>query len=208
METTNQTSFIPHRGLTPEDRPKSSSGGGLLTVIAVMILIISGAFYGASVGYRHYLTNQIEGPCQQISADTTRCGLRQTVEKERSAIEERTLLEIKRLDTKLKLAGSIVEAHNTISPVFALLKDYTLKSIRYTQFAFASKNTINISGRASSYEDIALQSDVFNGQKNKTIESFIFSDLDLDGQGNVTFKLTMVLTPDAISYIKTFQPTL
>ena len=55
-----------------------------------------------------------------------------------------------------------------------------------------------MSGQARNYAYVALQSDVLG--KNKYIPQHIFSDLNLDGSGNVTFNLFAVISPTLLSY--------
>ena len=53
-------------------------------------------------------------------------------------------------------------------------------------------------GQARNYSYVALQSDILGN--NKYVSQHIFSDLNLDGSGNVTFNLSAVINPSLLSY--------
>ena len=86
-----------------------------------------------------------------------------------------------------------------------------MKSVRFTKFNYgleASKNSpkislikIKMSGVASGYRAIALQSDLF--AKNKNLIDPVFSNLTLDENANVLFDLDFSVDPSFINYKQT-----
>ena len=53
-------------------------------------------------------------------------------------------------------------------------------------------------GWAKSFNEVALQSDSFAGEK--FIQEPIFSDINLDESGNILFSFSAILDPSLISY--------
>ena len=198
-----ETSFIPKRPLDASmiERPKSSRSFGLLNVIAFFILLASLIFYGGSWFYKKVLTDEINRPCEPAAGNSQvqRCGLIASLERERQNLDQDTILLFQRLDHKFKIASDILDSHLDLLPVFQLLEELTLPSIYYNSFSFNADKGITMEGKAISYEDIAVQTQIFSADKGR-IQSFIFSDLDTDKDGVVIFKLTMILEPAVISY--------
>ena len=197
--SSSPTSFIPKAALTKNERPRSSSSN-LLLVIAVIVLLISAAIYGGAFAYRGILRAEIDRPCTADGTGVLRCGLKASVERERQNIDQNTITQLQRLDSKLEVAERVIVDHETILPLFSLLEELTLPTISYKTFAYSTEG-VTIAGTATSYEDIAVQTQVFSAEKRR-IQSFIFSDLNLDGSGLVTFKLTLTPDPSVVKQIK------
>ena len=62
---------------------------------------------------------------------------------------------------------------------------------------------IDLRGIAKSYEGVALQSiELANEMTNgRLIENFVFSDVNADSLGNVSFSLKLTLDPALFSYV-------
>lgn len=200
MDRETQTSFIPKAALTRnmESAPRSVS---FFTVIAIFILFLSVVFWGGTFGYRQILRNRIDAPCSErstVTGNEQSCGLKESINRERQNLDQATTVFLKRLSDKLLIGNELVRTHQTVLPLLTMLEELTLPSIYYTRFAYNNK-TITIEGRASSYEDIAVQTQVL-GRDRGRIKSFIFSDLDLDSFGNVIFRLILNVEPEVISY--------
>jgi hypothetical protein len=194
-----QTSFVPKQESFVKQAPKQVASMGLFVTVSGLILAISLVFFAGAYAYKTILYNEINAPCGQAnSAGDQKCGLLASVQIERQNLNPDRLMAYRRLDAKMKIAKDIIEKHNTLIPLFNLLATSTLKTIRYTKFEYNDKNGINLAGIASSYEDIAVQSKIFN--QIKQIKSFMFSDLDLNDKGYVSFKLVLTLDPSIISY--------
>ncbi len=122
-----------------------------------------------------------------------------------NAIDTQFLDEVKELNTRIIAADAVMDKHISVSPLFEVLGNLTLKSVRYTSFEYVvnQKDTgeeilVTMNGLAKSYTSIALQSDAFS--QNKNIEDPIFSGLSLDDKGNVRFVLTFSVKPEFIKY--------
>lgn len=199
MATTFQTtpSFIPKSTL---DRPTDSkvSSIGLLFVISLLVLLISAVILGGTMLYKSLLDNEINAPCSSTGDSSSRCGLKATVEREQKNIDQLTIQALERLDKKLGAVGKLVDQHKDLLRVFRLLESQTLPTIGYSSFAYTPEN-ITLDGQARTFEDVAVQSQVFTeAKRNNQLKEFMFSDLDQDESGKVKFKLTLVINPSLI----------
>lgn len=201
MDKETQTSFIPKTVLSRSAgvMPQTIS---LSTVVSVLVFILSFALWGGTYAYKRLLDRFINAPCAGTAAASVvsaqSCGLRASIVRARQDLDQATTVYLKRLNDKLLIGQELVNSHRTLLPVFAMLEELTLPSVYYTRFSLVDK-TATIEGRASSYEDIAVQTQVFARNQGR-IKSFIFSDLDLDGFGNVVFKLVLNVEPELISH--------
>jgi hypothetical protein len=86
-----------------------------------------------------------------------------------------------------------------------------MESVRNTKFSYdlgtdANANIdIKMSGMATGYRSVALQSDLF--AQNKNIIDPVFSNLTLDNSGNVLFDLEFSVNPAFVNYKQTLLTT-
>lgn len=205
----NQISFIPKQVLTKQVSNRRE-GVGLFSVIAIVALIVSLGFLGATYFYRYILLDEINRKCPDTpstgeEALTRGCGLLAAIAKlEKSLNDEQVLLKrIERLDNKIKKANEIVVNHNTVLPIFDILQKLTLETVGYSSFSYDG-TTIKLSGKARSYESIALQSKKFSESLNE-IKSFVFSGLSVGEDDSVSFQLTLTIDPGLLLYSKTIS---
>jgi hypothetical protein len=125
------------------------------------------------------------------------------------------------LDKRLRASTEILASHIAISPVFEALSAITMKTIRYTDFSYRlaeestttnttprapqaskeSKMVITMSGVATGYRAIALQSDLFaTKDEGKHFINPVFSNLTLNENGNVVFDLEFSVDPAFVNY--------
>lgn len=202
MDKELSTSFIPRQSLVKKFEP-ARQPVSIVALVSILIFLISLAVYGGVFFYDRYLEQTINAPCPSDDPTSTGgCGLVASIDRVQRATDEKLLLEFQRLDAKLREADKLLKDHSDIVKLLDNIGQLTLKSIRYKRFEFKGA-TITVDGVASSYEDIALQSKVLTSQP--TIKSFIFSDLNLDDRGNVTFKLSATIDPAVTNYAATNQ---
>ena len=204
MDNKLSTSFIPKQTMSPNLRERREPLG-LVMLVSVIIFAVSLIYFAGVFGYRFYVYNQINRPCPAGGESTQSCGLRESLEREKRDFQYENLARLKRLDTKLKNGSTVLTNHQTIGPLFEQLSKVTAHNVQFNDFKF-SKNMVEASGIASSYEDVAYQSKIFTSEVAKTgeerkITAFSFSDFDLDGKGNVVFKLTLTVDPSLLSFI-------
>ena len=108
------------------------------------------------------------------------------------------------LDKQLKAASEILSKHSTVIPIFEVLEQLTMKTVRFTRFSYSLGTEekliikVKMSGVAIGYRSIALQSDLF--AKNKNLIDPVFSNLTLDNSGNVVFDLEFSVDPNFVNY--------
>ncbi len=184
MDTTFQTSFIPKTPVTEKIGPKK--GGTSLFVFLATIIFF--AALAAAIGvyfYKSILINEVASAQEQLALAE-------------AAFEPTFISTIQDLDRRIESANLILENHITVSPIFDALEGLTLKSIRYTKFAYefttdGKKSVIvRMGGESDSYQSIALQSDLY--QENKNIQDPVFSNLNLDDtSGKINFDLAFTI---------------
>jgi len=196
-----RVSFIPKQVLTAEPvRVHRVAAPNLFLVLAVVLLVVCLLFYGGAALYKFLLGRQINQPCEEIGSaenQVVRCGLLASVEREEKNLNRDTILLLQRVDKKFRLAAELSQNHVDILPVFRLLERLTLPTISYTKFNFDGPQ-LKLAGRATKYEDLAVQGDVF--AKEPGIKEFVFSELDLNARGEVVFELQLSINQSVFSY--------
>lgn len=189
MESEFKTSFIPKKPIVEEkfERPRSV---GLLSFLGTVIFIASLISAGAVYFYKVSLGSQVKSKGNMLK-----------VAEER--FDSNLVEEMQKLDRRINSSREILSSHVIISPIFNTLQEYTLKSISFTKFSYSFdpiENRVNVemSGKATGYDAIALQSDAFI--KNRYIKDPIFSNLNLDDKGKVAFDLIFYVDPTFINF--------
>ena len=198
MEKDIQSSFIPKQVLQSGPRAVNQPIG-LFLLLSLVVFIIALIFLGGAYGYRFWLSDEINHSCPSESDDIEGCGLLASLERRRESLRQDSILGFELLDKQLRLASEIMERHQTLLPVLRFLENETLQSIKFTSFN-QTGTTLDLKGVARSYEGVALQSNELAG--NRLIESFVFSDVNADTLGNVSFSLKLTLVPSLFSYVK------
>jgi len=196
MEQNFQTSFIPKRPVVPESSSRTHSVS-LVSLIAIlafvtMLLATSGLFL-----YQKSLARGIgEMDANLIAA--------------KNRFEPARLVELERLDRRLTAAREVLGKHISVSPIFQALGGITMKTVRYTRFEYSLGTVekpeihVKLSGMAVGYRAVALQSDLF--AKNKNFIEPVFSNLNLDENGNVLFDLNFTVDPAFVNYGQMISP--
>jgi len=189
MDKEFQTSFIPKKTVI-EGPKKVKSGGGIVNLFSFIIFIASLLSVGGAYLYRESVKTNIEEYKKSLAIA-------------KNQFEPSLITELQILDKRLNAATAILDQHVAVSPIFELLQDSTLPTVRYSDFTYdidSKTNLVNVEmkGEAKGYNFIALQADLFN--ENKFIKNPIFSDLVLDQNGNVDFNLTFSVDKSLVSY--------
>jgi hypothetical protein len=193
MEPNFQTSFIPKKPIVDERVPMARPVGVLLIAsifILFTVLLATGGLYF----YKGIVTKNLADQQANLTLAQNR-------------FEPSKITELQTLDKRLRASTEILSKHISITPIFTVLQDLTMKSVRYTKFSYDVGTGQNItvdvkmSGQAIGYRSIALQSDLF--AQNKNIIDPIFSNLTLDNSGNVIFDLEFSVDPGFVNYKQT-----
>jgi len=191
MDTKFQTSFIPKKSLneaTSHSRPESV---GVFLIIGIIIFILGLAAAGGVFAYKKILIKSIAEMNSRLA-------------QAKNSFEPESIESWNRLNKRIEAAKKLLVAHTVVSPVFELLENDTLATVKFTSFAYDSRDNgtsfISLAGEAKNFSSIALQSDIL-GQE-KYIKNPVFSDLNPDQSGNIVFKFSGSLDPNLISYKK------
>jgi hypothetical protein len=189
MDKEFQTSFIPKKTVI-ESPKKIRSGGGVVNLISFIVFLASLIAAGGAYFYRESVKTNIEEYKRSLAIA-------------KNQFEPSLITELQILDKRLNAATTILDKHIAVSPIFVLLEEVTLPTVRYSDFSYevdTATNLVNVTmkGEAKGYNFIALQADLFDD--NKFIKNPIFSDFVLDQTGNIDFNLTFSVDKSLVSY--------
>jgi hypothetical protein len=194
MEQNFQTSFIPKKSIVKERviMPQSVS---FLSIISIFILFSVVIGTGGLYFYKGILAKNITQ-------------MDNTLNLARNRFEPAKITEIQVLDNRLKAANDILAHHVAVTPIFLALQQATMKTVRFTSFKYTlptdgSKIAIKMTGIAVNYRSVALQEELF--AKNKNFIEPVFSNLQLDNVGSVSFELNFFVDPSFVNYKQTLE---
>lgn len=189
MENKFQTSFIPKREFSAVSAGDKFRSVSILSVIAVIMFVLSIALSAGIFAYQKVLVNKVKS----INAELV---------KSKESFDPSFIQEVSNLNRRIDAAKDILGKHISASAIFDLLEKETLASVRFKTFSFAlgTKGTVSLSmnGEADGFDSVALQSDVFGG--DKFIKNPIFNNLNLDERGSVSFQFKASLDPKLLLY--------
>lgn len=180
------TSFIPKKDFTSQDKKTSYIGFATIVSILIFVLVLFSA--GGVFFYKQYLEGQIVNKSIVLG-------------KEKGGLDLNVIQELSRFDRRLESTSKLLNQHITLIPLFKFLEENTLKGVKYSGLSFYAEKGVlylEIDGEASSYATVALQSDILGNNKN--IIDPIFSDLGVNPDGNIKFSLEAKLDSRLISY--------
>ena len=194
---TPQTSFIPKQPIREEKAASSSRSFSLVNFLAIIIFFGSLAAAGGIYFYKGILDTKLKEMADSLA-------------RSRAAFEPGLIADLQVLDKRLNSSKEILGNHIALSPIFRSIESLTLKSVRFSKFAYeiskdnAKKIDVKMSGQTSGqggYRSIALQSNKL--AENKYFEDIIFSNLSLTQIGGVSFDLTFSVDPIFVDFEKT-----
>ncbi len=192
MESGITSSFIPQDAGKVAVSPRQQKGGGLgdlIFLIAIVLLVVSGALAGAVFLYNQYLASSALSKVDQLKTA-------------REAFEPALIQQLTRLDDRMRAADSVLTVHLAPTALFFALSQMTLSTVSFRSLELDAtdpkKITVKMPGVAQSVNSIALQADLMS--KNGTIVSPIFSNISRQGDG-VHFDMTAQVNPAAVNYV-------
>jgi len=202
MDQNFQTSFIPKKPIM-EERAVTPTSVGPFTVISIFIFFTILLATGGLYFYKGIVAQSITKMESDLNLAKNR-------------FEPSKITELQVLDKRLNASDEILKNHISISPIFKVLQETTIKTIRYTKFNYTfdektsnAKVLVRMSGQSvgyganSGYKGIALQADILS--KNKNIIDPVFSNLSLNEKGNVLFDLEFSVDPSFVDYKQMLQ---
>lgn len=193
-ETKFTTSFIPKKPVvTASKGGKIKKGGtGFFSLITFFIFIVAIVGFGAVFFYEINLKNQKEAQIVNL-------------QKAREFFDPEFVSEANRLNSRLLGVKELINKHTSPSQIFALFEIDTLKTVRFNSMSFGStadgKISVSASGIARGFESIVLQSDRYG--KSGYLRDVIFSGLQPNAQGFVSFTFQGTVDPKLINYRET-----
>ena len=197
MDQNFQTSFIPKKPIV-EERVTSSQPVGILFTASLFILFIVLLGTGGLYFYK-------------VSETKALANLQASLTLAQNNFEPSEITQLQLLDKRLQAATGILSNHIAITPIFNVLEQVTMHSIRFTNFNYdsgldlAGNIDIKMSGVAIDYRSLALQSDLLS--QNKNFINPVFSNLTLDNSGNVLFDLEFSVPPSFFNYKQSLLTT-
>ena len=191
MEPKFQSSFIPKGPIATSGtatRTSMGSNRSFLGTLSVFVFGLSLFLCLAVFGYEKYLGSRIGTMGQDlITAKAT--------------LQPDVITSLANLDARLVSTAQLLDKHTVLSPFFDFLEVSTLRNVRFTEFNFQDSDKgllLTMRGQARGYAAVAQQANIFN--KSPYLKGPIFSDLDLDDKGNVTFSFKATVDPSIVSY--------
>ncbi|MDO8493461.1 MAG: hypothetical protein Q7S19_02870 [bacterium] len=210
INTQQTPSFIPKKPLVAKS-DFSANLPGIFLFLSIVALIFSVGGYFVAI-YREKAKNTEVENLQLI------------LKKAQDQFQPNQVVNMTRFDAKLKIAenllylqkeagGTDTVAHITLLPLFNLLSEKTLTTVRFKDFKYNNvdnqKIEIKMSGEAkgtvglANYAAVAQQAREFSD--TRVLQNVLVSDLNLGSANNVTFNLTMNVNPELISYTETLN---
>ena len=204
------TSFIPKRPLETR-RVSALSLSGIFTFLSLVLLIASvGAYFAMYFREKSILT------------DTS--NIEKIIQGAQDQFQPKRIVDMSRFDARLKLSSDLLylthdprapdlTMHITLQPLFKLLSDKTIKSVRFRDFKYTNidnqKIDIKMSGEArgigntANYAAVAQQARVFSDSGD--LINVLVSDLNLGTDNNVVFNISASVRPELLSYTEAIK---
>ena len=178
----------------------STPGGGgprtinLFSLLATVLFIGTILLAGGVFFYESYLEKGLETDKEELA-------------KVRKDADPNLIKKVVRLDSRIVTSKKLIDYHVAVSPFFNYLSTITLKTVRFKDFDFSylgkDNITVSLSGEASGYEAIALQSDLL--VKQQELSNVIVGDLALKDNGRVDFSVSAIVKSDLLSYVAMYK---
>jgi len=197
MDKEFKTTFIPKKqmsqGQSVGTSKRTRQTQSILGLLAVLLFITSLVSVAGVYLYKIRLATVVNNKIDSINI----------AEK---SFEPGAVLELRKLDIRLRAATELLENHVTVVDFFETLGETTLPDIQYDGLDInfsESVPSVSTSGIARGYLAIAQQSDLF--EENRFIQNAIFSDFSKGDGGKISFSLSFSINPELLVYGKNLQ---
>lgn len=195
MDKEFKTTFIPKKNLAtskakPAESKQSRARRSLFGILALLLFVTAVISTIGVYLYKIRIAAVINSRIESINL----------AEK---AFEPAVILELKKLDIRLRAGTDLLNNHVAISDFLESLSESTLPDVSFSSLSYSGggTNEISISGEARGYLQIAQQSDIF--EDNQYIQNHIFSGFTSTDTGRVSFSLQFTLNPELITFGRT-----
>lgn len=190
-----RTTLIPKKPASETTRidptPKMVS---IMILIAAIIFVVSLAAAGGLYFYRALILKNIDE-------------LSQSITRAEEIISPALVARLNEYDRRSTIVKTLLDSHVVLSPIFDLLGDLAISSVRFSQFDYDvgrdGDAKMTLAGEARSYASLAAQSDLLG--KNEHINDPIFSNFELNPLGNVTFNFSAGISKSLQLYRNTLS---
>lgn len=136
-----------------------------------------------------------------INRDITQASTQ--LEAVRKDIDPNLITKLQGIDTRMDEAKNVLANHQALTPLFLLLEQNTVRTVRFTSFEFSQSDgvfQINLRGEAKNYQSLALEADVL--AQAGVIHNAVFSGLNINTtDGNVSFQMIANVAPSVFAYV-------
>lgn len=189
VDTASKISFIPKAPFVREEHALRARPRSAFVVVASVVFIASVGVYLGLFFYNRTLANDVNSVTSEI-------------ERLQKDFNRPEISEARAFRARADLARTLLSRHATTRPLFAFLERYTTERTFYTDFSFKRDGiegySLELKGEAPDYASLAYQMDTF--RERKELKTFFVQDLTLTRMGTVTFSLSLVFTPEFLSY--------
>lgn len=192
MDKEFKTTFIPKKNVVntakaPESR-QARTRRSLLGMVALLLFVTA---LVSTVGVYLY----------KIRLAATLNSRIDSINRAEKAFEPSVILELKKLDIRLRAGTELLDQHVAVSDFLESLAESTLPDVSFSGLTFEFNpegSTISMTGEARGYLYIAQQSDIL--ESNQYIQNHIFSDFALTDTGRITFSLNFTINPELMIF--------
>ncbi len=190
MDNRLQATFMPRQPATPGGAYPGQRGqkSFFMTISVILFLLVIVAM-GGLIAYKSFLKG----------SNTDKQG---QIEEAIKNFEPELTKELTIIKNRMDAGKNLLDSHRAVSLFFSLLELNTVQVLRFTEVSYSvspdKKIMISMKGEARSYNAIAFQSDVFS--KVEQLKNPIFSNLNLDDEGIITFDFDAEIDSNATLY--------
>lgn len=197
MEPKFQTSFIPKAPINPQSvQPSYSSGGSSFSILKAASVLLFVLVIVASGGLFVYESRLVK------NIDSSKVKLVKAKKNFDSPENQKILL----ASNQLKSIKGLLNNHVVVSPLFQLLEEHTLPTVRLTDFEFKKEGgvmSVVVTAESQSYASLAQQSRILS--EVASLKEIVFDDITLTGTGTVETSFTAKIDPALMTYNKQLQ---
>jgi len=194
MDNEFKTTFIPKKNLTKAPEVETQKSRVKKSILGILAFWLFSTAVVSVIGvylYRANLTSVLNTRIDSIN-------------RAEKAFETGAVLELKKIDIRLKAATTLLNDHLALSDFLTSLAESTLPEVSFSNLTFTYDQdapTVTMAGESRGYLYIAQQSDVF--ESNLFIQNHIFSDFILTDTGNISFSLSFTLNKSLLYFGRT-----
>jgi hypothetical protein len=165
---------------------QNEGGGSFIKIIAYAVFGAACLMSAGLVGYKYYLTSQIEKK-------------RAEIESSEQKLAAFPLENMRKLSAKMKIINQLLKEHPSVNVAFRILEDSVEHEITYTNFNLrydkGKQYMLQLDGVAPTYKNLAQQADTYKREPYTAyVSDIVIESLSPDPTGWVEFVFSMPIT--------------